>query len=128
MSGYERRASVVLGGMGLWPTSTSAALARRTFPLTPTPWDLKKRPRAPSFEPVLSGKALAYLLSLKKRHQRQVTGLLYRLAEYPHQPGDYESEDDTGRPIQHLRAGSWVISFWPDDSSRELRVIDIDEL
>ena len=80
------------------------------------------------FEPVLSGEALAFLLSLTKRRQRQVTDLLYRLSEYPHQLGDYESHDDTGRTIQHLRAGSWVISFWSDDSSRELRVTDIDEL
>jgi mRNA-degrading endonuclease RelE of RelBE toxin-antitoxin system len=80
------------------------------------------------FEPVLSGKALAFLLSLKKRRQRQVSDLLYRLAEYPHQLGDYESLDDAGRKIQHFRAGSWVISFWTDDSSRELRITEIDEL
>jgi hypothetical protein len=80
------------------------------------------------FEPVLSGKALAFLLSFKKRRQRQVTDLLFRLAEYPHQVGDYESQDDSGRKIQHIRAGSLVISFWADDSSRELRVTEIDEV
>ena len=80
------------------------------------------------FEPVLSGKALAFLLSLNKRHQRQATDLLYRLADYPHQLGDYESEDESGRKIQHIRAGPWVISFWPGDSSRELRVTEIDEV
>jgi hypothetical protein len=83
---------------------------------------------AKSFEPILSGKALVFLLSLKKRRQRQVSDLLYRLADYPHQLGDYESLDDTGRKIQHLRAGSWVISFWADNFSRELRVTEIDEV
>lgn len=84
--------------------------------------------RLTPFEPVLSGKALALLLALKKRQQRQVSDLLYRLGEYPHQLGDYESLDDTGRKIQHLRVGSWVISFWADDSSQELRVTAIDEV
>ena len=79
------------------------------------------------FEPVLSEKALAVLLSLKKRQQRKLSDLLFRLAEYPHQPGDYDSKDEKGRRIQHLRAGPLVISFWPDDASRELRIIEIEE-
>jgi len=84
--------------------------------------------RSTPFEPILSARALAFLLSLKKRKQRQVVDLLYGLADFPHQPGDYESTDDTGRKIQRLRAGPWVISFWPDDSSRELRITEIDEV
>jgi hypothetical protein len=80
------------------------------------------------FEPVLSGKALAFFLVLKKRRQRQLTDLLFRLAEYPHQPGDYESTDDAGRKVQHLRVGPLVVSFWPDDSSRELRITEIEEV
>jgi mRNA-degrading endonuclease RelE of RelBE toxin-antitoxin system len=80
------------------------------------------------FEPVLSGKALAVLLSLKKRQQRKLSDLLFRLAEYPHQPGDYDSKDDRGRQIQHLRVGPLVVSFWPDDASRELRITEIEEL
>jgi mRNA-degrading endonuclease RelE of RelBE toxin-antitoxin system len=84
--------------------------------------------RLAPFEPVLSGKALAFLLVLKKRRQRQLTDLLFQLADYPHQPGDYESTDDTGRKVQHLRAGPLVVSFWPDDSSRELRITEIEEV
>jgi hypothetical protein len=84
--------------------------------------------RPAPFEPVLSGKALAFLLALKKRRQRQLTDLLFRLADYPHQPGDYESTDDVGRKVQHLRTGPLVISFWADDSSRELRITEIDEV
>lgn len=80
------------------------------------------------FEPVLSSKALAFMLALRKRRQRQLSDLLYRLADYPHQPGDYESTDDAGRKIQHLRTAHLVISFWSDDSSRELRITEIDEV
>ncbi len=80
------------------------------------------------FEPVLSGKALAFTLALRKRQQRQLTDLLFRLADYPHQPGDYESTDDAGRKVQHLRTAHLVISFWPDDSCRELRITEIEEI
>ncbi len=54
--------------------------------------------------------------------------LLYRLTDYPDQPGDYESTDETGRKIQHLQVGPIVITFWPDHSARELRITDIEEL
>jgi len=80
------------------------------------------------FEPVLSSKALTFMLALGKRQQRKLSDLLFRLADYPHQPGDYESTDDSGRKVQHLRTAHLVISFWPDDSSRELRITEIEEV
>lgn len=84
--------------------------------------------RLTPYEPVLSGKALAFLLSLQKRQQRRLIEALYRLAEYPNQPGDYESTDETGRKVQHLQAGPLVISYWPDSFAQELRITEIDEL
>ena len=85
-------------------------------------------PNPAAYEPVLSGKASTFLVKLSKRKQRKLVDLLYRLADYPSQPGDYESVDETGRKIQHLEAGPLVISFWADDSARELRVTEIDEV
>jgi hypothetical protein len=84
--------------------------------------------RSAPFEPVLSSKALAFMLTLGKRRQKQLANLLFKLADYPYQPGDYESCDDCGRTIQHLRAGNLAISYWPDDSCRELRIVEIEEL
>lgn len=80
------------------------------------------------FEPVLSGKASAYFLALPRRKQRRLFNDLLKLAGYPSQPGDYESVDDTGRKIQHLRVGPIVISYWADHAVRELRITDIEEL
>jgi hypothetical protein len=56
--------------------------------------------RSVPFEPVLSSKALAFLLALGKRRQKQLANLLFKLADYPYQLGDCESVDDTGRRIQ----------------------------
>jgi hypothetical protein len=85
-------------------------------------------PKAAPFEPVLSGKALSFLSTLSKRSQRRLVDLLFRLAEFPHQPGDYDSLDDVGRRVQHLQVGALVISYWADDAARELRITDIEEL
>ena len=85
-------------------------------------------PKLVSFEPVLSGKALSFLSTLSKRKQQRVVILLFRLAEHPNQPGDYNSRDDSGRHVQHLEVGEFVISYWPDHAVRELRITDIEEL
>lgn len=85
-------------------------------------------PRPEPFEPVLSGKASSYFVALSKRKQRRLLDLLYRLATFPSQLGDYESIDDSGRKVQHLETGPIVISFWADNSVRELRITDIEEV
>lgn len=81
-----------------------------------------------AFEPVLSARATAFLVSLSKPKQRKLIGLIYRLAEHPEQIGDYASTDDTGRAVQFLIVGDLVIGFWPDPAVKELRVIEIDEV
>ena len=62
-------------------------------------------PKPEAFEPVLSGKASSYFVTIPKRKQRRLLDLLYRLARFPSQLGDYESVDDSGRKVQHLEAG-----------------------
>jgi hypothetical protein len=54
--------------------------------------------------------------------------LLFALAATPSQLGDYVTNDDTGRVIQHLLVGDWHFSYWPDHAARELRVVEIDEV
>ncbi len=80
------------------------------------------------YEPVLSSRSTSALIGLTKSGQRKVTGLLLRLAEHPHQIGDYTTRGDGGHDIQHLRLGEFRISFWADDAVRELRVVDITRL
>lgn len=81
-----------------------------------------------SFEPVLSGKATAYLVALSKPKQRKLITLIFRLSEHPTQLGDYALSDDTGRDVQFLMIGDIVIGFWPDHATKELRITEIEEV
>ena len=54
--------------------------------------------------------------------------LLYRLAASPHQPGDFHEPDDTGRAVQFLLLGNFLISYWPDDAVKELRIVEIESM
>ena len=78
------------------------------------------------YEPVLSSKALATLLGLTKRKQQELSDILFRLATLPSQQGDYSLPDESGRAIQYLMIGSYVIGFWSDDPVSELRIVEID--
>jgi hypothetical protein len=46
----------------------------------------------------------------------------------PLQKGDFEARDETNRPIQIKVAGPFLISFWPDHSVREIRIIKIERI
>ena len=78
------------------------------------------------YEPVLSPKAMATLLGLPKRKQRALSDILFQLASFPSQQGDYILPDESGREIQYILVGNYVVGFWPDHSARELRIVEID--
>jgi hypothetical protein len=81
-----------------------------------------------AFEPVLSARATAFLVSLSKPKQRRLIDLIYRLSDHPQQLGDYTLTDDTGRNVQFLIVGDLVVGFWPDHAVKELRITEIDEV
>lgn len=84
-------------------------------------------PKSGSFEPVLSAKAVGFLYSLSKSKQRRLIYLIFRIADYPTQLGDYQSPDDAGREVQHLLIGDLIVSFWADHAAKEIRITEIEE-
>jgi hypothetical protein len=80
------------------------------------------------YEPVLSSKAAAFLVSLSKVRQRKLIGLLYQLAESTSQIGDYIEPDHTGREVQFILIRDQLIAFWADHAVGELRIVDIEEV
>ena len=82
----------------------------------------------PSYEPVLSSKASSFLIGLSRAKQKKVLVLLFQIAEHPSQLGDYATDEEGGREIQHLMVGDWHFSFWADHAVRELRITEITEL
>jgi hypothetical protein len=54
------------------------------------------------YDPVLSAKAWEFLSSLSKKRQQRITRLIYQFAEYPHQLGDYQTQDSTRRRLENI--------------------------
>jgi len=85
-------------------------------------------PRPQAYDPVLNGKAAAFLASLSKAKQRKVIELAFGLAEHPLQIGDYTTQDDAGRRLENILLGEWHFTFWADHAVREFRITDISEV
>lgn len=66
----------------------------------------------PHYEPVLSSRAIDFLIRLRRSKQETLVGLLQKLADNPKQLGDYSVKDNTGRDIQFMLVGDYVIGFW----------------
>ena len=66
------------------------------------------------------------LLGLPKKKQRELSDILFQLASFPSQQGDYQLSDERGREIQYLLVGNYVIGFWPDHPASELRIVEVD--
>lgn len=82
----------------------------------------------PSYEPVLSSKAAAFLVGHSKARQRKLIGLLFQLADNPSQIGDYSEPDQSGREVQFILVRDLLIAFWADHAVRELRIVDLEEV
>lgn len=81
-----------------------------------------------SYDPVLSAKAWEFLSTLPKSRQTRLTKLIYQLADYPFQLGDYQMKDSVGRPLENLRLEGFVFTYWADHWAKELRILDIVKL
>lgn len=79
------------------------------------------------YKPVFSEDVLAYLVQLPRPRQRLAVRLVYQLIRHPFAPADYSMNDDSGRTVQHRLMGDFVLSYWLDHGSREVRIIDLED-
>ena len=81
----------------------------------------------PHYEPVLSSQATAFLVAQTRQQQQRLVMLLHQLANNPFQPGDYSVPDDTGREVNFLLVGEYLIGFWADHAVKEFRIVEINK-
>jgi hypothetical protein len=85
-------------------------------------------PSPQAYDPVLNGKAAAFLANLSKAKQRKVIELAFGLAEHASQIGDYTTQDDVGRRLENILLGEWHFTFWAGHAARDFRITDIAEV
>jgi hypothetical protein len=65
------------------------------------------------------------LLRLPSRQREELIRAFRHQAADPHQRGDSCFKDSTLRVVQKKRFGRWLISFWPDQAVKELRIVGV---
>jgi hypothetical protein len=68
------------------------------------------------------------LRKMPRQDRRRIEEFLHRLARQPSLPGDFETPAEDGRLHQAKVLGDWLISYWPDDASREIRLSGIERI
>lgn len=51
------------------------------------------------------------------RDRQQILTFLHHLGDDPFQTGDYQDQDDTGRPVQIKIIGKFALTSWADHST-----------
>ena len=79
-----------------------------------------------SWELVIHGPTLSFLLSCRAPDRRLLLKFCDQLQTNPFLEGDYVEKDLTGRPIQLRIVGNWAVTFWADHAVKEVRVLRIE--
>jgi len=77
---------------------------------------------------VLNESSVEFLLACKSRQRNELIKGLQHLKEDPHQQGEFEGRDSTGRPVHLKIIGSFIVTFWQDTFVREMRIIRIETI
>jgi hypothetical protein len=77
---------------------------------------------------VFAEEVAAFIVELPRAKQRNILALARTLAAQPFRVSDYVLRDDSGREIENISLGGWIISYWVDHAVKEVRIVDISEL
>jgi len=54
-----------------------------------------------------------------------VLELADQIARHPFRPGHHQNLDTAGRTVENLLLQEYLLSYWPDHASREIRISEI---
>ena len=76
----------------------------------------------------MHGGAVATFESCTRVERLRLFDIFHSLAEAPHQDGESQIKDETGRPNEVKDFGKWRVTFWADGATKELRIVRIEKL
>lgn len=75
---------------------------------------------------VLDEGAVEFLLACRAKQRRQLIRFLDELRANPYLTGDFQEYDDTDRELQVKSHREFLITFWADHATREIRIAHIE--
>jgi mRNA-degrading endonuclease RelE of RelBE toxin-antitoxin system len=68
-----------------------------------------------------------FILTLPKRRQRRLVDICTKLARHPFITPDYVVKDASGREIEHLMTGGFIIAYWVDVPVGLVMIVEVDD-
>ena len=62
-----------------------------------------------------------------RRERDRILTFLESLGEYPNTLGDYQEQDEVGRPVQIKIVGDYALTYWADHAVKEVKVTKIEK-
>lgn len=78
------------------------------------------------YEVILHERAWVAISATKGAERRQVLALLDGLKTDPFRVGDFRQRDETARINEVALFGDWLVTFWSDHATREIRVVNLE--
>ena len=81
-----------------------------------------------AYELVLSESAAMVFATAARSEQRRVAAVMEQMKVAPMRRGDLQERDAQGRDNEILVVGDWVVTYWPDHATREIRVVRLERV
>ena len=78
------------------------------------------------YDYALGAEAVHIFTALSTARREQLLLLFDRIAAHPFEPGDYQEPGYVGRTYQVRLVDGLLITWWPDHSAREVRMLRIE--
>jgi hypothetical protein len=73
----------------------------------------------------VSDSALSAFANSSKKEREQLLRIFAGLGNNPFLQGSLNQATLSGRIVQSVRLGKWLITFWPDHGSKEVYIVDV---
>jgi hypothetical protein len=81
-----------------------------------------------AYELVLTEAAAMVFAAARTADQRRLVWMLEALKIAPFRPGDFQERDAHGRVNEVRLTGDWLITYWADHATRELRIMRLERV
>ena len=71
---------------------------------------------------------LAFFADCTKKERQELMLIFHDLAEVPHQRGAWVRRMASAHDLSIKRFGRWLVTYWPDDPVRELRIVAVEKV
>jgi hypothetical protein len=82
----------------------------------------------PGYAYVVDGSVIELFTESKRREREELLRIFQALADNPFEQGDYRPRTAAGREIQVKRFGPWLVTYWSDHPTSEVRVVEVQKL